>query len=86
MRFYLIAGEKSGDLHGSNLIKALAAKDSAAQFRGFGGDAMMKSGMDVQVHYREMAFMGIVKALLNLRKIFKWLSFCNKIFFLSSRM
>ena len=78
MRFYLIAGEKSGDLHGSNLIKVLAAKDSAAQFRGFGGDAMMKSGMDVQVHYREMAFMGIVKALLNLRKISKWLSFCKQ--------
>ena len=78
MKFYLIAGEKSGDLHGGNLIKALTALNSNIQCRGFGGDEMKKAGMDVQVHYREMAFMGIVKAILNIRKISKWLSFCKQ--------
>ena len=46
MRYYLIAGEKSGDLHGSNLIKALSSLDSESQFRGLGGDEMQKAGMD----------------------------------------
>lgn len=78
MKYYLIAGEKSGDLHGSNLIKALARLDSESAFRGFGGDEMQKAGMDLQVHYRQMAFMGIVQALLNIRKISQWLSFCKK--------
>jgi lipid-A-disaccharide synthase len=77
MKFYLIAGEKSGDLHGSNLIKALKRLSPGSIFRGFGGDEMKKAGMDVQVHYREMAFMGIVQALLNIRKISRWLSFCK---------
>ncbi len=78
MKFYLIAGEKSGDLHGSNLIKSLARLNPVAQFRGFGGDEMQKAGMDVQVHYRQMAFMGVVQAVLNIRKISQWLSFCKK--------
>lgn len=78
MRFYLIAGEKSGDLHGGNLIKAISRLDASTQFRGFGGDEMKKAGMDLQVHYQEMAFMGIVKALLNLRKISKWLNRCKQ--------
>jgi lipid-A-disaccharide synthase len=77
MKYYLIAGEKSGDLHGSNLIKSLAKLDSKAQFRGFGGDEMQKARMDVRVHYRQMAFMGIVQALVNIRKISQWLSFCK---------
>jgi lipid-A-disaccharide synthase len=77
MKYYLIAGEKSGDLHGSNLIKELKKLDSAAQFQGFGGDEMQKAGMAVHVHYRQMAFMGIVQALLNIRKISQWLSFCK---------
>ena len=77
MKYYLVAGEKSGDLHGSNLIKELKKLDSAAQFKGFGGDEMQKAGMTVRVHYRQMAFMGIVQALLNIRKISQWLSFCK---------
>ena len=77
MKYYLIAGEKSGDLHGSNLIKALRKLDSESKFQGFGGDEMQKAGMTVQVHYRQMAFMGIVQALLNIRKISQWLSFCK---------
>jgi len=78
MKYYLIAGEKSGDLHGSNLIKALTRHDTNATFRGFGGDEMKKAGMDLQVHYHQMAFMGIVQALLNIRKISQWLFFCKK--------
>ena len=77
MRYYVIAGEKSGDLHGGNLIKALSKLDSQAQFRGFGGDEMQKAGLDLRVHYQQMAFMGIVKVLLNIRKISRWLSFCK---------
>lgn len=77
MKYYLIAGEKSGDLHGSNLINALSKLDNQAQFRGFGGDEMQKSGLDLQVHYQQMAFMGIVQALLNIRKISQWLNFCK---------
>ena len=78
MKYYLIAGEKSGDLHGSNLIKALAKLNGGGQFRGFGGDEMQQAGMDLKVHYRQMAFMGIVQALMNIRKISQWLSFCKK--------
>lgn len=78
MKYYFIAGEKSGDLHGSNLIKSLARIDSQLITRGFGGDEMHKAGMDLKVHYREMAFMGIVQALLNIQKISQWLSFCQK--------
>jgi lipid-A-disaccharide synthase len=78
MKYYLIAGEKSGDLHGSNLIKELKKLDNQAQFQGFGGDEMQKAGMTVRVHYSQMAFMGIVQALLNIRKISRWLSFCKE--------
>lgn len=78
MKYYLIAGEKSGDLHGSNLIKELKKLDNQAQFKGFGGDEMQKAGMAVQVHYNQMAFMGIVQALLNLRKISQWLRLCKE--------
>jgi len=77
MRFYLIAGEKSGDLHGSNLIKSLIRLDSSSKFRGVGGDEMASAGMDVRVHYRQMAFMGIIQVLLNIRKISQWLVFCK---------
>ena len=78
MTYYLIAGEKSGDLHGGNLIKALSALDPQAKFLGFGGDEMQKAGMQLTVHYRQMAFMGVVQAILNFRKIFKWLSLCRE--------
>lgn len=77
MRYYLIAGEKSGDLHGSNLIKELKKLDNQAYFQGFGGDEMQKAGMTVRVHYKLMAFMGIVQALFNIRKISQWLKFCK---------
>lgn len=69
MKYYLIAGEASGDLHGSYLLRALKAKDSNADFRCWGGDLMAAEGADLQKHYRELAFMGFVEVLLNLRTI-----------------
>jgi lipid-A-disaccharide synthase len=71
MKFYLIAGERSGDLHGGNLIKALRKHYPQSSFRGFGGDYMQTSGMEIVVHYRELAFMGFAEVLANLRTISK---------------
>lgn len=78
MKFYLIAGERSGDLHGGNLIKALKNHVPEASFRGFGGDYMQAAGMDVVVHYRELAFMGFAEVLVNLRTISKKLAQCQE--------
>ena len=74
MRYYLIAGEASGDLHGSNLVKALRQKDTEAICHGWGGDLMRKSGVQVTKHYRDLAFMGfyeVVKNIGTIRKNFK---------------
>lgn len=78
MRYYLIAGEASGDLHGSNLMKELKIADSDADFRFFGGDLMQAVGGTLVKHYREMAFMGIVNVLLNIRTIKRNLELCQK--------
>ena len=78
MRYYLIAGEASGDLHGSNLIRELRAQDSDAQFRFFGGDLMAaQAGVPPVKHYREMAFMGFIKVLMNLRAISRNMEKCK---------
>lgn len=69
MRYYFIAGEASGDLHAGNLIAELAKIDKQAVFRGLGGERMEQSGMQLVKHYREMAFMGFVPVLMNLRTI-----------------
>ena len=69
MRYFLIAGEASGDLHAARLIEELRKRDSAASFIGLGGDKMCAEGCEILVHYREMAYMGIVAVLQNLRKI-----------------
>lgn len=69
MKYYLIAGEASGDLHGAYLINALAKADPEADFRCWGGDLMAAAGADLQKHYRELAFMGFVEVLLNIRTI-----------------
>ncbi|WP_423149008.1 lipid-A-disaccharide synthase [Rubrolithibacter danxiaensis] len=74
MRYYLIAGEASGDLHGANLMKALKAEDQEATFRFLGGDLMLSHGGDLVKHYSEMAFMGFVEVLFNLKSILKNLS------------
>ena len=72
MKYFLIAGEASGDLHGSRLIAELRRRDPEAQFRFFGGDLMAQSaGVEPIVHYRNMAFMGFVNVLLNIDKIFR---------------
>lgn len=77
MKYYLIAGEASGDLHGANLMKALKNEDPNAQFRYFGGDKMQAEGGDLVKHYADMAFMGFTEVLLNLRTILKNLKTCK---------
>jgi lipid-A-disaccharide synthase len=78
MKFYCIAGERSGDLHGGNLIKSINKIAPQSLFRGFGGDYMQSAGMDVVVHYRELAFMGFAEVLANLRTISKKLKQCQQ--------
>lgn len=78
MKYYLIAGEASGDLHGSNLMKELKLTDPGAEFRFFGGDLMAAVGGELVKHYREMAFMGFVNVLLNLKTIGRNLELCRK--------
>lgn len=77
MRYYILAGEASGDLHASNLIAEIKKIDQAAVFRGFGGDLMEKAGMTVLKHYRDMAFMGLVPVIMNIRTIQKNFRFCE---------
>lgn len=78
MRYYIIAGEASGDLHGSNLIKAIRAKDANATIQCWGGDLMQAAGGKLVKHYRTLAFMGFVEVLLNLRTILANIAFCKK--------
>ncbi|MCU0382684.1 MAG: lipid-A-disaccharide synthase [Cyclobacteriaceae bacterium] len=78
MKYYLIAGERSGDLHGSNLIKALKQKDAQATFVGFGGDYMQDAGMTLTVHYRDMAFMGLLEFFKNLFTILGLVKKCKE--------
>lgn len=77
MKYYLIAGEASGDLHGSNLMKGILEADKNAEFRYFGGDLMDAQGGRLVRHFREMAFMGVFKVLLNLKTISKNLELCK---------
>jgi len=77
MKYYLVAGEASGDLHGSNLMKEIKLADSNAEFRYFGGDLMNAVGGELVKHYREMAFMGFVNVVLNLKTINRNLKFCK---------
>ncbi len=69
MKYYIISGEASGDLHGSNLIHALKKKDPKAEIRGWGGDLMQAQGMTLVAHYKDLAFMGFVEVLFNLKTI-----------------
>lgn len=77
MKYYIIAGEASGDLHGSNLIKALMALDSNARIRCWGGDKMAGTGAELVEHYKNTAFMGFIEVLFNLRKILRFISDCK---------
>ena len=77
MKYYIIAGEASGDLHGSNLMKALLKEDVNADFRFWGGDLMQAVGGSLVKHYKERAFMGFAEVLKNISRIYKDLSFCK---------
>ncbi len=77
MKYYLIAGERSGDLHGGNLIKAIKPLDASARFRGFGGDYMETEGLDLVVHYNQMAFMGLTALITNAKTIYDRIKFCK---------
>jgi lipid-A-disaccharide synthase len=77
-KLYIIAGEASGDLHGSNLIKEIKKLDATANVRAWGGDKMEEAGAVLVKHYRELAFMGFSEVLMNLRTIFRNLSFCKE--------
>jgi lipid-A-disaccharide synthase len=76
MKYFLIAGERSGDLHGSNLIKYLKKEDPDAEFRGIGGDFMSDQGTELIIHYKDLAVMGFVEVLKNVVAIKKYLSKC----------
>jgi len=78
MRYYVIAGEASGDLHGGNLISALNKKDQQADIRCWGGDKMEAAGAKLVKHYRDLAFMGFVEVLANLHTILRNIDFCKK--------
>jgi lipid-A-disaccharide synthase len=77
MKYYIIAGERSGDMHAGNLVRSIKSHDAAAQFKGFGGDYMSSAGVQLTVHYRELAFMGIAEVLSNLNKISKLGKICK---------
>lgn len=78
MKYYIIAGEASGDLHGANLMKAILAEDTLADFRFWGGDLMQAVSANLVKHYKSLAFMGFAEVVMNLRTIFKNLHFCKE--------
>ncbi|WP_283642512.1 lipid-A-disaccharide synthase [Croceibacter atlanticus] len=78
MKYYIIAGEASGDLHAANLMKALKKKDPQADFRFWGGDLMQDVGGTMVKHYKELAFMGFIEVVMNLRTILKNITLCKK--------
>lgn len=78
MKYYLIAGEASGDLHASNLMRAIKNTDPQADFRFLGGDLMKQVGGTMVKHYREMAFMGFIPVLMNLRTILRNMEVCRE--------
>ncbi len=78
MKYYIIAGEASGDLHGGNLIREIKQRDPAAEIRCWGGDLMQDAGATLVKHYRDLAFMGFVEVVANLRTILRNLDFCKQ--------
>ncbi len=78
MKYYIISGEASGDLHGANLMKEIKRLDDKAHFRIWGGDRMKNEGGELVKHYKELAFMGFYEVLANLRTIWDNLRFCKK--------
>ncbi len=78
MKYYIIAGEASGDLHASNLMKEIFKKDKDATIHFWGGDLMQQAGGTLIKHYKELSFMGFIEVLMNIITIFKNISFCKK--------
>lgn len=78
MKLYCIAGEASGDLHTSNLVKAMRQQNEHLSFRGWGGDLMQEAGVEVVKHYRELAFMGFFEVVANLRTILRNIKTCKE--------
>ena len=78
MKYYIISGEASGDMHGANLIKSLAAEDPQAEFRCWGGDLMQAAGATVVKHYKDLAFMGFAEVAMHLGTILANFRFCRK--------
>lgn len=78
MRYYIIAGEASGDLHGSNLIKEIHKQDTYAEIRCWGGDKMQAAGAELVKHYRDLAFMGFVEVIKHLGTILENIKFCKQ--------
>ena len=78
MKYYIIAGEASGDLHGSNLISEIIKVDSKAEIRGWGGDKMEKAGANIVKHYSDLAFMGFYEVIINLKIILNNIKFCKE--------
>jgi lipid-A-disaccharide synthase len=77
MKYYIIAGEASGDLHGSNLMKSIYQEDSTAEIRFWGGDLMQKVGGTLVKHYRDLAFMGFAEVVMNLKTILNNIKICK---------
>ncbi|MFN6945020.1 MAG: lipid-A-disaccharide synthase [Cytophagaceae bacterium] len=78
MRYFIIAGERSGDLHASNLIRAIKKSDPEAEFFAWGGEMMETAGATILKHYQAISFMGFFEVILNLRKIFKAIKDCKR--------
>lgn len=78
MKYYIIAGEASGDLHASNMMKAIIEKDNEAEFRFWGGDQMKEVGGTLVKHIKDLAFMGFIEVLMNIRTIAKNIKFCKQ--------
>ena len=78
MKYYIIAGEASGDLHGANLMKALFKEEPNAEVRFWGGELMQNVGGTLVKHYKDLAFMGFAEVVANLRTIFKNIDLCKK--------
>ncbi len=77
MKYFIVAGEASGDLHGANLMAAIKQQDKEAQFQYWGGDAMAQQAPGLQMHYKQVTIMGFVEVLMNLRTIFSNISLCK---------
>lgn len=78
MKIFIIAGEASGDLHGSNLVREIKKREPQSEIRGWGGDRMEEAGVQVSKHYRELAFMGFIEVVANLRTVLKNIERCKK--------